>query len=274
MDMIQEFGYLRAMLQKEFIVFSRYPILIISTFLTPIFLVLIFAYTSLAFVPDPNEGDLETIATMMYIGILSYVFLNIAVTAAITIRDEQQQGTLEGLFLTPATKITNVVAKLLVQIIVTSFNAITLYIAILIFIAPLNFANLPLVIFLIVMLLLQFIGLGFLLAGLTLKLKETIVLSANLFTFLIMIFSSMFYTFDTIPVGPIRWISYILPTSYAVDAIRSALLDYPPGFPELTSLGVEILITILSALFFIVIGIWVYMRIERSSRKLGTLLEY
>ncbi|MFV2015262.1 MAG: ABC transporter permease, partial [Candidatus Heimdallarchaeota archaeon] len=206
--------------------------------------------------------------------ILAYLFLQVSLIGATSIRDEQQQGTLESLFLTPATKITNVIAKLVIQIIITSFNAVLLYFAILVFIGPMDFSNYLIVFPLFFFMLIQFVGLGLIYAALTLKFKETIVVASNLSIFLIMIFSSMFYTFSTIPDGPLKFISLILPTSYSIDAIRTSLLGYPLGFPELLPFNIEIIIIIVSSFALLFFGTYIYLRIERQARRLGTLLEY
>jgi len=271
---VESFNHLLAMIKKEYIVFTRYPIRVLEMLITPIFLVLIFTFTSRAFMKDPTNEQLQSLATFMYLGILIYSYLSVTTNSAQAIRDEQFQGTLESLFLTPSKKYLSVLARIIIQNGLVTFNVVILYFTLSLTIFPLKLANIGLGLFLFFMLLLQFVGIGLIIASLTIKYKETIVVVSGFLLLMMMIFSAIFFSFQSIQFPIITTIGRLLPTSYTIDAIRSTFLDYPSGFPELASIIDEIVIAITSAAFLVFLGIYNFVRVERNARRSGILLEY
>jgi hypothetical protein len=69
-------------------------------------------------------------------------------------------------------------------------------------------------------------------------------------------------------------ISRLIPLSYSVDALRSTLLGYPPGFPELAPLDIELPIVAIFGLLMPFLGFWLYRRAEDRARRSGSLSEY
>ncbi len=60
----------------------------------------------------------------------------------------------------------------------------------------------------------------------------------------------------------------------AVDAFRSTMMGFPPGFPELASFPVELMITTLFGLIMPLLGYILYRRSENYARKHGSLSTY
>src|SRR5207249_2653790 len=100
-----------------------------------------------------------------------------------------------------------------------------------------------------------FLGLGFVFAGVTIKLKETAQLLVNGLQFFFMIFSAMFFPFSALRnVSPaiVTYVSGVLPVSYCVDLFRSALLGSPQ--PELADWWVEWIIVLLFGILSPIVG--------------------
>jgi ABC-type polysaccharide/polyol phosphate export permease len=116
-------------------------------------------------------------------------------------------------------------------------------------------------------------GLGCCLAALTLLLKETAQIIANLFQFVLLFLCAIVVPFQILPAG-ILVFSRLIPLSYSVDLFRSALLGFPPGFPELADQRIELLVVLLWAVCMPVIGYFAYQRAERHVRIHGTLAEF
>jgi ABC-2 type transport system permease protein len=65
----------------------------------------------------------------------------------------------------------------------------------------------------------------------------------------------------------VRWISYLLPTTHALDLMRVAALDTRPLLP----LPLEWLMLILTSVALLVVGRAAWMSTEHRLRVLGTL---
>ena len=83
----------------------------------------------------------------------------------------------------------------------------------------------------------------------------------------------MFFPFSALPPF-ILAISRLIPLSYAVDAFRSTLMGYPPGFPELAPIGAEMVIVTSFGLLMPVLGYYLYRRAENHARRSGSLAEF
>ena len=134
-------------------------------------------------------------------------------------------------------------------------------------------ANLPLGVLILALALCGTFGTGFAFAALTLRVREAGQTLANLFQFVFMVICAPFFPFSALP----QWmqlISRAIPLSYGVDAFRSTLMGYPPGFPELAPLPVELVIVAAFGLLMPVLGYWLFRREEDHARRQGSLSEY
>jgi ABC-type multidrug transport system permease subunit len=80
----------------------------------------------------------------------------------------------------------------------------------------------------------------------------------------------MFFPFAALP-SWMLWISRAIPVSYAVDAFRSSMMGYPPGFPELATIEIETIIVTIFGLVMPVLGYFLYRRAEDATRRKGSL---
>lgn len=84
-------------------------------------------------------------------------------------------------------------------------------------------------------------------------------------TGIVMVLSAVYYPLQLIP-EQIRWISYLLPTTHAIEAMRAAFIS---GHAAAVSSG---LTGIGLALVYLAIGAFVYSRAVNKSRENGTVL--
>jgi hypothetical protein len=77
----------------------------------------------------------------------------------------------------------------------------------------------------------------------------------------------------TLPEWTVAITRYI-PLSYDVDAFRSTLMGFPPGFPELAPIETELVIVTLFGLLMPLLGFWLYRQVENRARMRGSLSEY
>jgi ABC-2 type transport system permease protein len=221
---------------------------------------------------DPSANS--SAAGIVVYGFILFIYLSDTLwSIGYNVRREQKQGTLEQLYLSPASKFASLAARVTITLVWTgllSFGSTVVMSALL---GSLPFANGPLALYVLAMTLLGTFGLGFAFAALTLKIKESGQTMANLLQFSFMIFCAPFFPFSALPV-PVRFISRLIPLSYGVDAFRSTLMGYPAGFPELAPIEVELIIVTLFGLLMPVLGFWLYRLAEDRARRYGHLSEY
>lgn len=261
-----------AMVRKELIIMTRYPVNFVASFAQIFFIVAIFTLAGLTF-SSTGKGNLDISGITTY-GLVLYLYVSDTIwTIGYNIRREQIEGTLEQLYLRPANKFSNLVSRVANLLIWTSLLVATATMVMSFLLGGLPFENPGLALYILVMTLLGTFGLGFAFGALTLWIKETASTVANFIQFGLMIFCAMFFPFSVLPKF-ILLISRLIPISYSVDAFRSTLMGYPPGFPELAPLTTEIWILTVFGLVMPILGYILYRLAENSARRSGSLAEY
>lgn len=266
------FSSLVAMAGKEFTIMTRYPVEFIASFGQVFALVAIFTLAGLTFSSSPGEGG--NFGGVVIYGFILFMFLSDTLwTIGYNIRREQKQGTLEALYLSPASKFASLVSRVSNNLIWTSLLSLAGVGLMTALVGKLPFANPALGLYLLGMSLSGTFGIGFAFAAITLRVKETGETLANVLQFVLLILCANFFPFSALPVG-LQAISRAIPLAYGVDAFRSTLMGYPEGFPELAPIGVEIVIVTLFGLLMPLIGYWSYRAAEDHERRSGGLSEY
>jgi len=261
-----------AMVRKELIVMTRYPVNFVASFVQVFFIVAIFSLAGLTF-SSSGQGSLEVSGLVSY-GFVMYIFLNDTLwVIGYNVRREQVEGTLEQLYLSPASKFTSLVSRVANLLIWTSLLVVVAVSGMGLLLGGLPFANPGLGLYLLIFSLMGTFGIGFAFAALTLWIKEAAQTMLNLLSFGLMILCAMFFPFAALPPFLVK-ISRWIPISYAVDAFRSTLMDYPHGFPELASIETEITITTVYGILMPIIGYYLYRKAENAARLKGSLAEY
>ncbi len=266
------------MVRKQLLVMTRYPVDFVTSFVQIFFMILLFTFATIMFEPrgaTEMAGSMtsSTGAVMMY-GFVLFMFASDTLwTIGYNIREEQYQGTLESLYLTPASKFASLVSRVTMIVAWTGLLSVAAVLFVQLFLGRLPFQNVGLGVLLLVFTLSGMFGIGFAFAAYTLIVKESAQTTANLLQFVIMIVCGMFFPFRALP-DVLQAIARVVPLSYAVDAFRSTLMGYPPGFPELAPMQTEIVIVIAFGIFMPIIGYWLYQRAERRARVTGSLAEF
>jgi ABC-2 type transport system permease protein len=266
------FSSLLAMARKEFTIMTRYPVEFIASFGQIFAIVAIFTLAGLAFA-DP-EGAGGTFGGVVIYGFILFMFLSDTLWGiGYNIRREQKQGTLEALYLSPASKFASLVSRVSNTLLWTSLLSLAGVWLMASLVGRLPFANPLLGLYLLALSLSGTFGVGFAFAALTLRVKEAGETLANVLQFVLLILCANFFPFSALPAG-FRAIARAVPLAYGVDAFRSTLMGYPEGFPELAPIGVEIVIVTAFGVLMPLVGYWLYRGAEDHERRSGGLSEY
>ena len=266
------FSSLFAMARKEFTIMTRYPVEFVASFGQVFAIVSIFTLAGLTFASSAGDGG--NFGGVIIYGFVLFMFLSDTLwSIGYNIRREQKQGTLESLYLSPASKFASLVSRVSNNLIWTSLLSLAGVGLMVALVGKLPFANPGLGLYVLAMSLSGTFGIGFAFAALTLRIKEAGESMANVLLFVLLVLCANFFPFGALPAG-LRAISRVIPLAYGVDAFRSTLMGYPAGFPELAPIGVEIVIVTLFGLLMPLIGYWAYRVAEDHERRSGGLSEY
>ncbi|NJN95294.1 MAG: ABC transporter permease [Anaerolineales bacterium] len=264
-----------AMSLKELTIMTRYPVEFVASFGQIFLIITIMVLAGSMFTPPDIPANYRSLgAGLVMYGFIIFIFLSDTLwTIGYNIRREQKQGTLEQLYLSPAPKSASLVSRVTVTLIWTGALALASFWLVSAIAGRVPIHNLPLGLLILGLSLAGTFGVGFAFAALTLRVRETAQTLANLFQFSFIILCAPFFPFSALPT-PVQIISRLLPLSYCVDALRSTMLNYPPGFPELASIEVELVIVTAFGLLMPWLGFWLYHREENCARQSGSLSEY
>lgn len=266
------FSSLLAACKKELITLARYPVSFVASFFQVFLIVAIFALAGQMF-SKPGAQSMNVNGVVVY-GFILFIFLSDTLwTIGANIRQEQTQGTLEQLYLSPANKFANLASKIVNLLTLTLVLCLLSMGVMSWMLGGLPMHNPLLGLYLFAMTLSGVFGFGFAFAALTLRIKQTAETLANLLQFAVMILCANFFPFAALP-EPLRFVSRLIPLSYGVDAFRSTLMGYPAGYPELAPIGTEIVIVTLFGLLMPLVGYWTYTRAENTARRTGSLAEF
>ncbi|MFQ6012649.1 MAG: ABC transporter permease [Thermoplasmata archaeon] len=264
------------MSKKTIVEFSRYPVAFVALFAQVFLIILMFLYAAFAFTsPDTGLAQGRQIAGVMVYGLIIQLFLSFTLwEVGYSIREEQFRGTLESLYMSPASRFGSLVSRIFAILLWISIMAIFAVFLVSLLVNGLPTANLLLAMVVLFFTILGLLGLGLLMAAITIRLKESAQFLVSFLQFFFIIFAAMFFPFGALPSFMVDYVSRFLPVAYSVDAFRSLLLGLPPGFPELLPLNLEILIVVLFGLLAPPVGYLLYREVERRARYQGTLGEY
>jgi len=205
-----------------------------------------------------------------FIGYLIMGFLNTACWAmGASLRKEQWYGTLDTIFVAPVPRWVYVAGMaahstchqgliMLIQaVVITVFFAIVF-----------KTASIFMVLIIVVLMLLALYGLGVLVAGLTIGLKQWWVISETLST-MITIITPIAYPLAVLPIF-LRKISLLLPTTYGVMGVRHLLL----GEYLSIDLGTIVLRLAIILVVWLSFGMGIFLLMDRYGRKKGFLSMY
>ena len=262
-----------AIARKELQVFSRYRLNAVNQVIQPVYQTLIpgMLLGATFAVGGQVVGLAETAGTTDVVGFLFLGMLALTLvgagfwSVAFSIKLELDAGTLEPAWLTPTRRETFVIGLTLAGLVVASLTTLILVVVgVWLFgagIAPRIAIAVPLLALLSV----GILGIGYLVGAVVLRMRD-----ANFFVdaadFLFVALSGAAFPIVVLP-DAVRWISYLLPTTWALDLVRGSALGTRPLLPppaEWTLLG-------LTSLALLVVGRWAWLATEHRLRMRGTL---
>ena len=282
-DLTQHLQTFWEMSKKTIVEFSRYPIAFVAMFAQIFLIILMFLFAAIAFSPSPDSpgyvpGLGQQIAGVMIYGFVTNMFLSFTLwEIGFSIREEQARGTLESLYLSPASKFGSLLSRIFAITIFTGIMCAAGVLMVNYLVGGLAFQNAGFALLVLLLSFSGFLGFGFVFAGISIKLKESAQFLVNGTQFFFMIFSAQFFPFGalrSLHPGIVDYVSRWLPVSYSVDLFRSSLLGFPAGYPELADPATEFVIVLLFGILSPLVGYVVYRYVERKARKDGNLGEF
>ena len=205
-----------------------------------------------------------------FIGYLFIGFLNTACWAmGFSLRKEQWFGTLETIFVAPVPRWVYVAGMALHS---TCHQGLIMFIQAVViatfFAIILQMSGIFMALLIVVLMLLGLYGLGIIVAGLTIALKQWWVVSEALST-LIVVVTPIAYPLAVLPLV-LRKMSMFLPTTYGIIGVRHFLL----GEELVIGLPTIILRLFLILIVWLTFGMIVFLIMDRFGRKRGSLSIY
>jgi len=258
--------------RKDWKVFWRYPLNAVSNIFQPIIWI-----TPIYFMGKAFSTNGQALGFAAYSGTgdyMSFILLGTVLTNFImtvfwgmgyALKQDMDAGVLESNWLTPVSRLLILVGRTLTSLLTTAVTSLVMLI-----IAGALFGFKPtgntLAAFLTAIpMLIGLYGFGFAFAAIVLLMREANTL-IDVSSFLVQGLSGTNFPVQSLPSWLIP-IALALPLTYGLDAVRGWLLQTQTILP----LRVEIVLLIVFMFLMLWFGSWVFYRVERRVRTLGTL---
>ena len=266
-----------AIVRREWTIFTRYPSWIIALFIWPLIFPMMYILTARALAGPDGSGlavfmqitGAQDFIGYIVIGTTVWMWQNIVLwDVGFSLRNEQMRGTLESNWLSPTWRFSYLLGQTGPQIVsMFMFIAVTALEFGLLFGVRLNGS--PWMILLMMLAAIPSIyGLGFAFASLVITVKE-----ANAFVFLIrglvMIFCGITFPISLLP-GWMQSIAAWLPQTYLIHGMRAAAFSNA-GIPQLLP---DLIPLLLFGGFWLIVGYFTFLWMERRARRTGAIGQY
>ena len=258
--------------KKDWKVFWRYPLNAVSHVFQPIIWI-----TPVYFMGQAFSTNGQALGFAQYSGTgdyMSYILVGTALSNFIltvfwgmgfALKEDMDAGVLESNWLTPVSRIHILIGRTLTSLLTTTITS-TIMLALAAFMFGFKPTGDVLAALLAAIpMLVGLYGFGFAFAGIVLLMREANTL-VDVSSFLVQGFSGANFPVKSLPYWLIP-ISLILPLTYGFDAVRGFLLKTSTLFP----LNVEVTVLIVFMFVMLWFGAWIFNRVERKVRMLGTL---
>jgi ABC-2 type transport system permease protein len=257
---------------KDWKVFWRYPLNAVSQIFQPIIWITPVYFMGKAFSVNGQalgfaaySGTSDYMSFILLGTVLTNFILTVFWGMGYALKNDMDAGVLESNWLTPVPRLLILVGRTLSSLLVTTITS-----AFMLLIGAALFGFKPtgsvLAAFLTAIpMLIGLYGFGFAFAGVVLLIREANTL-VDVSSFLVQGFSGTNFPVQSLPTWLIP-IALILPLTYGLDAVRGFLLQSETLLP----IPVEIAILIVFMFGMLWFGAWVFHRVERRVRTLGTL---
>jgi ABC-2 type transport system permease protein len=257
---------------KDWKVFWRYPLNAVSSIFQPIIWVTPVYFMGKAF---SVNGEASGFAAYTGSGdYMSYILIGTALTNFImtvfwgmgyALKEDMDAGVLESNWLTPVSRLLILVGRTLTSLLTTTITSLAMLIISALLFGFHPTGNVIAAILTAIPMLMGLYGFGFAFAAVVLIMREANTM-VDVSSFLVQGFSGANFPVKSLPYWLIP-ISLMLPLTYGFDAVRGWLLKTNTLFP----LHIEIIILIVTMFLMLWGGVWIFYRVEKRVRTLGTL---
>jgi len=266
-----------AVMRREWVIFTRYPSWVIALFIWPVIFPMLYILTARALAGPDGSGMavfMEITGASDFIGYIVigttvWMWQNIVLwDVGFSLRNEQMRGTLESNWLSPTWRFSYLLGHTGPQVVsMFMFFSITALEFGLMFGVRLN-GSVWMILLTALAAIPSIYGLGFAFASLVITVKE-----ANAFVFLIrgmvMIFCGITFTISLLP-GWMQSIAKWLPQTYLIHGMREAAFSNA-GIRELAP---DLIPLLLFGTFWLVVGYFTFLWMERRARRTGAIGQY
>jgi ABC-2 type transport system permease protein len=258
--------------RKDWKVFWRYPLNAVSNIFQPIiwitpvyFMGKAFSTNGKALGFEAYSGTSDYMSFILLGTVLSNFILTVFWGMGYALKNDMDAGVLESNWLTPVPRLLMLVGRTLTSLLTTAITS-----AVMLLVAGLLFGFRPtgntLAAFLTALpMLVGLYGFGFAFAAIVLLMREANTM-VDVGSFLVQGFSGTNFPIQSLPSWLIP-VALALPLTYGLDAVRGFLLKTQTILP----IPVEIALLIVSMFVMLWFGAWVFYRVERRVRTLGTI---
>jgi ABC-2 type transport system permease protein len=275
--LISDLRALQAVIRREWTIFRRYPSWIIALFIWPLIFPMMYILTARALSGPDGSGlavFMEKTGASDFIGYIVigttvWMWQNIVLwDVGFSLRDEQMRGTLESNWLSPTWRFSYLLGHSGPQVLsMLMFIGVTALEFGLLFHVKLN-GSIWMILLMMLAAIPSVYGLGFAFASLVITVKE-----ANAFVFLIrglvMIFCGITFPVSLLP-GWMQSVANWLPQTYLIHGMRAAAFSNA-GFAELLP---DLAPLLLFGTFWLIVGYFTFLWMERRARRTGAIGQY
>jgi ABC-2 type transport system permease protein len=248
----------------------RYPEWLISELIDSTLYFIMFSVGVLIFLPSLSSVQGALVLNSLVWGFVFMVNFGYAIwSLGFSLQSENRAGTLEQVFLTPASRLAFILGSGLQSFVTGALLLVILLPVInLILGIPIIIQNVTLLVISYAIMIITMLGFGIIFASLIwlLRTPEGI---GSLTYFLVMVFASVFVPAVTLQ-EPLRTIVSLFPLTYPIDMIRHSATGAPTLFEPM----LELLFTFLLSVCVLIFSLITFRIIERRLKLGGTLVAF
>ena len=267
-----QFHALSAIVRKDWKQYWRYPLNAVSTIFQPVIWLAPVYFMGKAFSTNGQalgfaqySGTADYMSFLILGAILGNFVNAVFWGMGYALKNDMDSGVMESNWLTPIPRLLILIGHSVTNLVVTAITSLGMLI-----VCKLVFGFHPTgdvlkAVGAIIPMLIALYGFGFAFAGIVLIMREANTL-VDTSAFMVQVFSGTDFPVTILP----KWllpISLLLPLTYGLDATRGFLLKTNTLLP----LNVELMLLVFFMFVMLWLGNWIFQRIERRVRTLGTL---
>lgn len=268
----QNMAVLWAVVRKEWLIHTRYPMNLIMRFVEPLMWMTPVYFLGMSFSENGQAvGFAGSTGTNDFIG---YILLGSVVGSYVSavfwglgfsLKQEMEQGTLESVWLTPNSRLWLLVGRSVIGVVITGLNTISVMVAAYFLFGFQIGDAIGKALLILVPTVIGLYGLGIAYAGVVLLLRDANTLT-DIGSYMLNLLSGQDFPVTSLPKA-LLVVGMTLPMTYAIDLLRTLLLNTEP----LVAVPISVAVIAGSTVVFLAVGRRVFRRIDAKVRRMGTL---